>query len=257
MKITASAGTHVGRVRNNNEDNFYINGFYKKHTDDDSCFFTDEKPHYSYTYAVCDGVGGAEYGELASLYAVEGLKTFDGRKLDERISDYIESVNLRICDSVTNNDGRRMGSTVALLFIKGKDATICNIGDSRVYLLRDGELTQLSHDHTRRQSMIDYGLIKNETEKTPVKDHVLTQFLGVFPEEFRLDPHIGEIRLKTNDMILLCSDGLTDMVSEEEIRQILMNTSSGSAEEKVKDLICAAVNAGGRDNVTTIVVMAK
>ncbi len=257
MKITASAGTHRGRVRSNNEDNFYINGVYKKHTDDDSYYFTDEKPHFAYTYAVCDGVGGTEFGELASLYAVEGLKSFDGRKLDEKISDYIESVNRRICDIISNNDGRQMGSTIALLYVKGKDATICNIGDSRVYLLRDRELTQLSHDHTRRQSMIDYGLIKKETEKVLVRDHVLTQFLGVFPDEFRLDPYIVKVRLKTNDMILLCSDGLTDMVSEEEIRKILMNISAGSAEEKVNDLICAAVNSGGRDNVTAIVVIAK
>ena len=255
MKITASGGTHIGRVRSNNEDNFYINGFYKKNTYDGSCLFTDEKPHFSYTYAVCDGVGGAEFGELASLYAVEGLKAFDGRKLDERLSEYIESVNQRICDCVSNNDGKRMGSTLALLFIKGKDAYVCNIGDSRVYLLREGKLTRLSHDHTRRQSMIDYGLIKNESE--PVKDHVLTQFLGVFPEEFKLDPHIKRVRLKAKDTILLCSDGLTDMVSEEQIRESLINTSSGGAEEKINDLICAAINAGGRDNVTAVIVMAE
>ena len=254
MKITASGRTHLGRVRKNNEDNFYINGFYKKHTDEESCSYTEDRSHINYTYAVCDGVGGAEAGELASLYAVEELKEFDNRNLDERFPDYIEAANRHICDWIRNNDGKRMGSTAALLFIRGTDASYCNIGDSRVYLLRDGELTRLSHDHTRGQSMIDYGLIKSEKEQ--VRDHVLTQFLGVFPEEFKLNPHIGTVELKEKDILLLCSDGLTDMVTEEEIRQKLMDTALRNAEEKVNALICAAVNAGGRDNVTAVVVMA-
>lgn len=255
MKITAAAGTNVGRIRKNNEDNFYINGFYKENTEDKNYIHTDDKRHHAYTYAVCDGVGGAEFGELASLFAVEELYEYDGRQLEENFAAYIEAVNRRICDRVVKNGGKRMGSTAALLFIKGKDANICNIGDSRVYLIRDGEMTRLTHDHTRMQSMIDSGLIKDEEEIA--KDHVLTQFLGVFPEEFRLDPYIGKVRIKSKDIFLLCSDGLTDMVPEEEIRQILLDSASESAEEKTKNLISAALGAGGRDNITTIVVMVK
>ena len=124
-----------------------------------------------------------------------------------------------------------------------------------MYLIRDGEMTRLTHDHTRTQSMIDSGLIKGEEEIA--KDHVLTQFLGVFPEEFRLDPYIDKVRVKSKDIFLLCSDGLTDMVPEEEIRQMLLDSASESAEEKTKNLISAALGAGGRDNITTIVVMVK
>ena len=256
MIITATAGTHEGCVRKNNEDNFYINGFYKKDTDTNSCIYSDDNPRDSYTYAVFDGVGGAAFGELAALYAAEELYEYDDRQLDEQFSDYIETVNSRICGSISENGGMRMGSTAALVFIKDRDASVCNIGDSRVYLFRKGELTQLSHDHTKRQSMFDFGLIGNDQEKAAARGHILTQYLGVFPEEFRLDPHIERRQLETGDYLLLCSDGLTDMVSDEAIRDILSRGDSAETEELAEELIREAVGNGGRDNITVVVVKA-
>lgn len=254
MKITASAGTHKGCVRGNNEDNFYINGFYKEKTDEDHCVYSDDKQRSFYTYAISDGIGGAECGELASLYAAEELLKFDGDKLDENIHCYVEAVNKRICDHINENGFKGMGTTLALLFIKGMEAFVCNIGDSRVYLLRENELKQITHDHTRLQSMIDFGLINDEKEKGSYKAHVLTQHLGVFPEEFKLDPFMDRVSAKKDDVFILCSDGLTDMVTDEEIKEILMNNLSRKAEDSVNDLIITAVKNGGTDNVTAVIV---
>lgn len=258
MKITASAGTHIGCVRDNNEDNFYINGFYKKNVADESCIYSDDQTRDAYTYAVCDGVGGVESGEFASLYAAEELAGFNHADLDGRFREYINAVNQRICDDIMANKGRRMGSTVALLFIAGEEASVCNVGDSRVYLLREDELTQLSHDHTRQQSMIDFGMIDREKARSSGKDHVLTQFLGVFPEEFILDPYIeSKIKVRPGDIFLLCSDGLTDMASDDIIKQVIKAKASETAETIVNELIFTAIGNGGRDNVTALIVKAE
>ncbi|MDO4868838.1 MAG: SpoIIE family protein phosphatase [Bacillota bacterium] len=254
MRIDAAAVTHVGLKRENNEDNFYINGVYKKDVTEDICICGDTKRRKSYTYAVCDGVGGVDFGELASLHSVEELVNFDGKDLADRFADFIQAANDRICLDIKANGGKRIGSTAALLFITKKRAGICNIGDSRVYLFHEDELKQISHDHTRRQRMIDSGEIVENSGEPAVKDHMLTQFLGVFPTEFKLEPHIvRNIRIKKKDIFLLCSDGLTDMVSDESLREIIRDNAAESSEKIVNELIHAAIQNGGRDNITAIV----
>lgn len=257
MKITAAAGTNVGRIRNNNEDNFYINGFYKKDVNQDNCVYADDNNHESYTYAVCDGVGGVALGEIASLLSIERLMEYDVPGLTQRIGEYVEAANADVCNSIKENGGKRMGSTLAMLAIENDKATICNLGDSRIYLIRDGEMEQLSHDHTRLQRMIDAGIISKSDDTLLKKDHVLTQFLGVFPEEFILNPHLNrDIELQDKDIFLLCSDGLTDMVEEEELKNMINDLSDHKPGEVVDQLICKALEGGGKDNVTVVIVKA-
>lgn len=254
IKVSTAAGTHIGCVRHNNEDNFYINGFFKENTDEESCFCADNETRDVYTFAVCDGVGGESCGELASLLAVQQLKEFDGKSLCGNLMEYAESANDVVCGEIREKR-LRMATTVAILTISGENVSLCNMGDSRIYLYRDGELTQVSHDHTRLQRMVDSGAIRPEDAKLLKKDHVLTQFLGVFPQEFMIEPYIDEtVKLHDGDIFLLCSDGLSDMVEDDDICQLLQDHGSRPPEEIVDELTDAALEGGGRDNITTIVV---
>ena len=132
-----------------------------------------------------------------------------------------------------------MGTTMVSLYFSGRSVYVCNVGDSRAYRLRDGEFLQLSVDHVENRP-------GREHRKAP-----LTQYLGLSSEEIQIDPHIAKGEIKKDDLYLLCSDGLTDMLTNLEITDIMIN--SKDAEACVQKLIRAAVDHGGRDNITVIV----
>ena len=133
----------------------------------------------------------------------------------------------------------RMGTTMVALYFSGRYVYVCNIGDSRAYRLRDGEFLQISEDH-----------VEHRPERTHRKAP-LTQHLGIDPEDMLIEPYIAKGELRKGDMYLLCSDGLTDMLSNLEI-SCLMHDST-SVDECVTQLIQAALEKGGRDNITVIV----
>ena len=133
--------------------------------------------------------------------------------------------------------------------------TAMNIGDSRIYLYRDGALIQLSTDHSVLARMIRMGQITEEEAKTHPLRHQITQHFGIRPEEMVLEPAVVQEEVQTGDVYLLCSDGLTDMVDDEEILQYL--GSDLSLTEKVKQLVQRAVDAGGRDNITVVLIEAE
>ena len=123
------------------------------------------------------------------------------------------------------------------------------VGDSRIYMMRSGMLQQISKDHTIVQQMVDSGAITKEEARTHKRRHILSQNIGIFPDELIIEPHFAEpIELKEGDVFPLCSDGLTDMVSDDAIRTILANN------EDAEGLVAAALENGGRDNVTVIVI---
>jgi serine/threonine protein phosphatase PrpC len=199
-------------------------------------------------------MGGEEYGELASLTAVSVLGDFS-RDFDARADEYIRRANEIICDAIEKNGGMRIGTTMAVLSVSGRTARAYNIGDSRIYFMRDGVLRQISLDHTQVQRLINQGIITPEKAKTHPERHKLTQHLGIFPEEMIIEAYKAEpIEVQPGDIFLLCSDGLTDMVEDADIAAIL--AACGSPEEKSSALIAAALNNGGRDNVTALVVNA-
>jgi len=237
LKIESAAITHVGSVRDNNEDNYFVNGKYKADSNINTEAFADKKEHISYTYAVCDGMGGESYGELASLIAVATLAKYQKTDIRKTINDYIKNANEFICDLIRKNNKRKSGTTIALLNIQNKTAISYNIGDSRVYFCRKGRLYLLSEDHVDKQSL-----------------NKLTQYLGIFDSELVIEPFVSqEIKLKKGDTFLLCSDGLTDMVGHEDIVEVL-------AQKNITATVCAkklaglSQNKGGRDNVTVIVI---
>ena len=256
-----AARTHQGRVRQNNEDNYYVGGSYRRDVNqlEDSCagMATD-----GYLMAsVCDGMGGEELGELASLAAVEALDEFCGsarealeaaKKDEDKLAAaplradpmrYVQAANDRVCVQIRQK-GLRMGSTVSLLEFAADRVKAVNLGDSRIYRLRDGELEQISTDHTTIARMLRDGLLKPEEAAVHPKRHQITQYLGIFPEEMLLEPAAAELEIRPFDRYLICSDGLTDMVTDEGIRGIL--GCDKSPEELTQDLLQAALAAGGR-----------
>ena len=232
--IESTAITHVGLVRANNEDNYFVNGKFKTDGMIAAEGFVDSMYRDSYLYAVYDGMGGDNSGEVASMIAARTLAEYISTDVRDTVYDYIQKANKLICDEVKKNRGIRSGSTLALLYIRENKATSFNIGDSRVYLCRKENLYLLSEDHTENQQ--------------------LTQHLGVFPNEVILEPYISEeIKIKKNDIFLICSDGLTDMVHDDDIIDIMVRKdldTSGIA----KELSATAQEHGGRDNSTVIVV---
>ncbi len=256
MKIESAGGTHIGKVRANNEDNFYINGYYKKNTEVSVKAAEDSIERDWYTYAVCDGMGGESRGEVASLMALEILEKQD-QSNTAFFSEYVQKANETICEEMRLCGGNRMGTTLALLHLKEGHAAFCNLGDSRIYRWREGTLTQLSRDHTRAEQLVRAGILSEKQARNSDQRHILTQHLGVFQEEFLLEPETGrDLVVRKKDIFLLSSDGLTDMLDDWELEALLTDYQDESPKKMVNELICRALDKGGRDNLSVIVVKA-
>ena len=249
MRFTLDAACmcSTGRVRKNNEDNFFFDG---------RCLESDNsglKHPVTMTktlrrevcVAIFDGMGGENFGELASFAAADCMQNTTRRLKDYFIPErrFLHEMCLRINEAVLEKQRElctdHMGSTMVALYFSHDYVYVCNLGDSRAYRLRDGEFLQLSVDHVEKR------------EDQPKKKMPLTQHLGISPEDFLIEPYIAKGELKAGDIYLLCSDGLTDMLSNLEIDEIL--SSGDSPEECAQKLVDAAHENGGKDNVTVIV----
>ena len=143
---------------------------------------------------------------------------------------------------------------IPLLFIKDNKAISYNIGDSRIYLKRKRNLYLLSEDHTEAQHLIRMGLLNEEDAPGHEANNLLTQYLGILPEEMIIEPYESqEVKLKKNDILMICSDGLTDMVTDDEIANIMAQRELSSS-EMAKKLAATAQEHGGKDNTTVIVI---
>jgi len=254
MIIKSVAATDMGRVRRNNEDNFYLCGRIKQDPDKTEDYAENCVQSGRYLFAVCDGMGGTQHGEIAAGIAVRTLQDF-ADCFDPKFSAYIETANRLICEETKARSARRMGTTLAALSICGETARCYNIGDSRIYLFRSGRLIQISEDHTQVQMMLRHGLISADAAADHPGRHVLTQHLGILPEEMIIEPYAAdEIQLKSGDIFLLCSDGLTDMLTDGDIAGIL--SENGRLKDKALSLIASALDSGGVDNTTVLLVKA-
>lgn len=251
MKLSYAVRTHQGKIRENNEDNFYWNGKIRADVNENQVCYKGVETAGTVLAAVCDGMGGEAQGELASLLAVHALKPCSVNHVHETALASIRAANAEICDEIEKNNGRRMGTTLAALYIEKDKAVCCNVGDSRVYRMHDGKLEQLSVDHNQISQLVAMGVLTREEARRNKKRHVLTQYLGIFEDEMIIKPAFSaEITLDDGDLFLLCSDGLTDMVTDEEILEILQD---GRPEKQADSLVERALEHGGRDNVTVIV----
>jgi len=258
--IISAAASNAGRVREKNEDNFFLNGKTLSRDLPETDAITDESCGTG-LYAVCDGMGGGAHGEIASAIAVDALHKVvgqmsgNGMQTDELIDWYTHEANSRICAEMEKRRGRRIGTTFVVASIREGVVKVYNLGDSRAYLLwgEGSKLTQLSHDHTKVGSLVEMGFITKEKARSHPERHTLTQHLGIYPEELVIEPHIAPaFSLVDGDILLLCSDGLTDMLEDPEIALIMR----GGAEpgEIADNLVAAALQNGGKDNVTVVVV---
>jgi len=252
MILDSFAICSPGQVRQENQDNLYINGQYRKDISDNSVVQIRDKTTGSGLYAVADGMGGEKHGELASLIAVQNMESIPLTDKTMDMCQYLVEVNNDICTLIKEKGCKRIGSTFAGLSIFSGNAVITNIGDSRIYIVRGGELKQLSHDHTSIQQMIDIGIISKETSRVHPDKNMLTQHLGIFASEMLIEPYTIKIPIFYNDIFLLCSDGLTDMLDDLEIRSTL--ELSGTLQGKADMLYERSMHNGGRDNITIILV---
>jgi len=255
MTLTSYAICDIGLIRDENQDNLFINGTIRKHAEDILVFRHSNVSEFRGLYAVADGMGGSSYGGLASLVTVQEMQDKYFYYDHNSMSHFLLQCNERICELINENKSGRMGSTFVGLCIDCEIAAVTNIGDSRIYLFRDNELLQLSIDHTAIRQMVELGLITEDVARTHPDRHRLTQHLGIFPSEMLIEPHNKQINLLANDIFLLCSDGLTDMLTDSDIQRVL--STSNTVEEKAENLFAEALKNGGTDNITIMIVAAS
>lgn len=253
MKYDAAVWCHIGHIRNNNEDNFFLNGSTRQDTGTPISACTRKGQTKKALFAVADGMGGGANGEIASVVTVSCLRPAAASKVLSVSKDSIAEANGWICDHIRNTNCGSMGSTLVALYLDGNTALGCNVGDSRLYLYRAQYLRLLSTDHTNAQMMVDMGLLTPEQARNHPGGRALRQHIGIFEEDFTISPaYTDPISLQPGDIFLLCSDGLTDMLTDQQISQILC--SDRSPEELAQTLTQQALDHGGKDNVTAMVV---
>ncbi|HEU4900127.1 MAG TPA: Stp1/IreP family PP2C-type Ser/Thr phosphatase [Actinomycetota bacterium] len=236
MRLVFAAATDVGRMRKNNEDSYL-----------------SSKP----VAAVADGMGGHSAGEVASAIAIEELAALRDRgpwdsetAATDDLKQAILRANRRIREmAASDRKLNGMGTTLVALLEDGDMVHVANVGDSRGYLLRQGELSQVTVDHSLVQELVDDGRLSPEDAERHPQRSVITRALGIDPEvEFDLFTY----KLQAGDRLLLCSDGLSDVVEPAQIRRVLLRVRN--AHRAARELVTMANEQGGPDNITVIVV---
>ena len=252
MEYRSFAISGAGLVRDENQDNLFVNGVYRDSLTDNSVFRYGDNSFGRGVYAVADGMGGESYGALAALMAVEAMD--DVFLLDNSVdfSGYLIKRNAAICSYIRKNNGIRIGSTFVGVSFSGSTAVFANIGDSRCYLLHEGIFEQLSKDHTVVHQIAEHGITNKEIAYPRPDRTKLTQHLGIFPDEMLIEPYIRKVEVLAGDVFLLCSDGLTDFLDDGEILGVL--ETHGTIGEKSEALFDKAMKRGGMDNFTVILI---
>jgi len=240
VKLLHAARTDVGMIRSGNEDNFTV----------------DASPTRG-IFIVADGMGGHAAGEVASEMAVRivqrelsPVRDLDSEDVVQMVATALKRANRAIHDrTLTETDKQGMGTTVSALLLAGTRYLIGQVGDSRVYLFRDGSLTQLTKDHSYVQEQVDAGFLTPEQARYHPYSNVITRCVGA-GQDVEPDIYRGEVR--PGDLFLVASDGLTGMVEDRRLAQLL--GSRAEPERKVQSLISEANGRGGLDNITAILV---
>ncbi len=233
LKFETGAATHVGKVRTANEDSLVV------------------RPELG-LWAVADGVGGHEGGQLASQAVAAGLGSIGPAVSQEdqlaRFMERILRANDKVMHAREERNGVLIGTTVAALLIYDEDFACAWLGDSRIYRIREDRIEQLSHDHTEARELVEQGILTPEEARTWPRRNVITRAIGIFDE-----PEMEMVRgsIEAGDAFLICSDGLTGHVSDEEIRDLI---GKKRAQEACDDLITETLARGATDNVTVVIV---
>lgn len=232
--------TDKGRVRPTNQDIYRL----EVRPEKESAFLL-----------VCDGMGGANAGNVASRFAADSFLADAAGALDSAPDETMRHKTMlhaleKANDTVFGLAGRQpefrgMGTTLVGAFVQGREASILNVGDSRAYLFDGETLRQVSEDHSYVEEMRRLGRISAEDARTHPQKNLITRAVGV---DATVDGDLFEVELQETDILLLCSDGLTGMVEDEKIAEVL--AKAGTLEDKGRELLTLALEGGGRDNIT-------
>lgn len=251
MEIIADVRTDQGIVRPNNEDNFYVS-------------------EENNILIVADGMGGHASGEIASKMAVDILRdschepgkqspALIGKYNDEfseltnKMASAVRLANMAIYEaSQSNLKWQGMGTTLSGVFIDGGRLSIAHVGDSRIYLVRAGDIMQLTEDHTLVYEQVKRDMMTEKEAETSKMKHLLTRALGVRED---VDVDLDELTLADGDILILCTDGLNTMVSDDDILSAVTSIEEPAA--VCEFLVDLANDNGGRDNITIVVACIK
>jgi serine/threonine protein phosphatase PrpC len=242
MSVRTGAATDRGRVRQGNEDNYVSR---------------------THLFAVADGLGGHQAGEVASQIAVDTLAALedpsgpwgtgpwtDERRATEALRAAIKTANHRIREAAAADRNLEcMGTTVTAVLEDGNTLYLAHVGDSRAYLYRNGQLTRLTEDHSLVQQLVNEGRMTPEEAEVHIQKNIITRALGM-DSEVEVDTAI--YRRRPGDRLMLCTDGLSGVVSEQQMKRVLGRF--GDPQEAVEELINQANNEGGPDNITVVVI---
>jgi protein phosphatase len=231
MPVGAYAvASDTGRRRRRNEDNYVV-----------------APP----LFAVADGMGGAQAGEVASQLAASALEAgdSDAQEATKRIDELIQEANRRIFDRATTDPSASgMGTTMTVALVEGMTVAIGHVGDSRAYLVRGEHMEQLTDDHSLVNELVKSGKLSEEEAQAHPQRSVITRAVGTDPD---VDVDGFTIEAEEGDVFLICSDGLSDMVEDEEILELVL-ANRDDLDKAVKALVAAANRVGGEDNITAV-----
>jgi protein phosphatase len=202
-------------------------------------------------FAVADGMGGAQAGEVASKLAAAALEETDPGSLSgpERLESLIQEANRRVYERASSDPSTSgMGTTMTVALVEGRGVTIGHVGDSRAYVVREGKLEQLTEDHSLVNELLKSGKLSREEADVHPQRSVITRAVGTDPD---VDVDTFVFEASEGDIFLLCSDGLTDMVSDDEILETVERYQD-DLDRATKSLVSAANRSGGEDNITVI-----
>ena len=256
--LTIAALSHAGMSGKNNEDRYTV-----------SSYTTEEGKPVVFAI-VSDGIGGHRAGEIAAElavnYVIENVAQSNGHEPMAIMESAIHAASQSIASrSASKADQQGMGATCACVWVEGDRLYTAYVGDSRIYLIRDGKIHRLTVDHTWVQEAIEKGIIKPEDAHDHPNVHVIRRHLGSveLPEvDFRMCLNSGEgneqavknqgLHLRAGDIMLMCTDGLTDLVWDDEILRV--STTRNSLKSAAEDLVAEANERGGHDNITVILI---
>jgi len=267
LKIESFGATDQGRVRTSNEDQFLTATLMRALWVEQSSIqqsqmqYGDDRGH---VFIVADGMGGAQAGEKASALAVGAIEqillnalhwllSLDGSEEAAVLRDFkvaLRSVDACVCAAAASNPSLAgMGTTLTMAYSLGSDLFVAHVGDSRCYLYRGGALHQLTKDHTLVGELVEKGLIQPEDAGAHPFRHVITNVVG--GPKAGLHAEVHRLSLESGDTLLLCTDGLTGMVTDDRITTVLQASSTPKA--AAEQLVLLANEQGGKDNVTVVV----
>jgi serine/threonine protein phosphatase PrpC len=252
VHVTVAARSDIGRVREKNEDAFVVTDLTLGGRAAEGGIGRIEVGEKGVLLVVSDGMGGHKAGEVASALVVQGFaralaSSPVGRPPVAQLKYAAAQAHLDVAAAARHAGREGMGATLTAVHLTGRTAYVVEVGDSRAYLLRSGTIRQLTHDQSVAQLLLDSGALRPEDAKTSPMRNMLAQAMG---HNSAVQVALGKLDLRDRDCLLLCSDGLTGRVTDDEIRSTVLGSKNlGAACEK---LVALANERGGEDNVTVV-----